>query len=160
MTKQLRTIGLLILLASSVSFAQVPATADVLMDVHGSLWLTKVRDLSLGYVFQGATNVQVDPITGGDQAAYFEFVTNPDLSVNVSFSSSDLTDGTHSISFTGALAGSTSSNQKDASLLTSGRHIIASSDGNYYFWAGGSAQLSDTQPFGVYQGSFTLSIAY
>jgi len=130
------------------------------MKVNGTTTLTKVRDMHLGFVVQGITYFAIDPISGNAHTAYFIFVGNPNSPVDVSFSSSNLTDGANNISFTGTLAGGSSTTEGDATLISNGTPITTNSDGEYYFWAGGSATLSPTQPFGTYSGSFTLSIAY
>jgi len=136
------------------------ATAQVYMDIKGTVTLTKARDLSMGVVVQGVTSINVDPIKGGSQAAYFIFVADPNSPVFATFSFTNLTSGTSNIAFTGLLAGNSSSSQSDAVLLTSGSTIQTNSDGEYNFWAGGTANLSPAQPFGIYTGSFMLTIAY
>jgi len=160
MKKILLTLECLSFLLANKAFAQTTATADVYMKVNGSVTLTKVRDLDMGIVVQGITSVSIDPITGGGLAACFLFEGEENSSVTVSFTSANLTSGTDNISFTGALAGCGSSEQSDATPITSGNPVITNPDGNYYFWAGGTAELSPDQPFGIYTGSFTLSIAY
>jgi len=114
----------------------------------------------MGLVVQGVTSVNIDPIKGGSQAAYFIFVADPNSPVFATFSSTNLTSGTYSIAFTGLLAGNSSPTQGDAVLLTSGSTIETNSSGEYHFWAGGAATLSPTQPFGTYSGTFALTIAY
>jgi hypothetical protein len=140
--------------------AQLTETAPVYLDVKGTVTLTKVRDLSMGFVMQGITSVTIDPISSGSQTAYFIFAGTPNSSIVVSFSSTELTDGVDNIIFTNALAGSGASDQHNATLLASGDPITTNSAGEYYFWAGGTANLSPTQPYGIYTGSFTLSVAY
>lgn len=151
----------LICISLSQTFAQsAHVTATVNLHLSGTVSLTKVRDLNMGFVMQGVTSATIDPTTGGRQTAYFIFSGEPDLPIFVSFSSSNLTSGADHITFTGALAGGTSSIQDDPSLIANGDPIITGSDGTYCFWAGGTATLSPTQPFGIYSGDFTLSIAY
>ena len=76
-------------LAIGKSFAQtVSATSDVYLQVKGTTSLTKVRDLSMGLVVQGISSVNIDPISGGTQTAYFFFLGEPNSPVIVSFSSS------------------------------------------------------------------------
>jgi hypothetical protein len=142
------------------TWAQMMATAEVYLNVKGTVTLTTVRDLNMGIVVQGISSINVDPIKGGSQAAYFIFVADPNTSVFASFSFTNLTNGTDNIAFTGLLAGNSSSSQSDAVLLTNGSTIETNSSGEYQFWAGGAANLSPSQPFGVYSGTFTLTIAY
>ncbi len=157
----LMSLVLISSLAIGKSFAQtVSATSEVYLQVKGTTSLTKVRDLSMGLVIQGFTSVNINPISGGSEAAYFFFVGEPNSPVTASFSSSDLTSGTYTIAFTGTLAGSGAPDQHNATLIASGDPVISNSDGEYYFWSGGTANLSPTQPYGIYTGSFTLSIAY
>lgn len=155
-------IGFLFLnfIVPSKARAQLTETAPVYLDVKGTVTLTKVRDLSMGFVLQGVTSITIDPIIGGSQVAYFVFAGQPNSPVTVSFSSSELTSGSYTIIFTGALAGSGAPDQHNGSLIANGDPVITNSDGEYYFWAGGTADLSPTQPYGIYTGSFTLSIAY
>ncbi len=152
---------LFISISASQTFAQsAHVTATVNFHLGGTVSLTKVRDLNMGFVIQGLTSTTIDPISGDGKTAYFIFVSEPFLPVFVSFSSSDLTDGPEKIAFTSLLAGSSSSKQEDAKSLTEGRQVTTSEEGAYYFWGGGTATLSPAQPFGVYSGSFILSIAY
>jgi hypothetical protein len=152
---------LLISVSASQTFAQsAHVTATVNFHLSGTVSLTKVRDLDMGFVIQGVGSTTIDPISGDGKTAYFIFVGEPNSPVFVSFSSSDLTDGPIKIAFTSLLAGNSSSSQEDATLLTEGRQVVTSEEGAYYFWGGGTTTLSPTQPFGVYIGSFILSIAY
>jgi hypothetical protein len=114
----------------------------------------------MGFIIQGMTSTTIDPINGDGEAAYFIFVSEPNLPVFVSFSSSSLTNGIDNIALTASVAGNSESAQKDAILLTEGTEVITSQDGTYYFWGGGTAALSQAQPFGIYTGTFTLSITY
>ena len=142
------------------SFAQTTTTAAVALHVKGTLSITAVRGLSFGYVVQGTTEVDVDPITSGDRAALFVFTGASKSSFIVSFSSTDLTSEDNKITFAPRLAGSTESTQTQADSIASGNSVNTNSSGEYNFWAGGSAKLSPTQPFGVYSGTFFLTIIY
>ncbi len=138
----------------------VTATALVNMTMKPTMGLTTGRDLTFGFVVQGVTSIYVDPITGGNSAAYFSLSAPPNTPVTVTFSSGVLSDGSNSIAFNGALSGGPSTTQNQSSQLTSGNTITTNSSGEYYFWAGGTANLSPTQPIGTYVGSFVLTIAY
>jgi Domain of unknown function (DUF4402) len=130
------------------------------LGVRATMALSTGRDLTFGSVIQGETSVSVDPIAGGNNAAFFSFTTSPNTPVTVTFSSSSLSYGVNSIFFTGTLAGNSGSNQSEATIIPSGNTITTNSSGDFYFWAGGTAHLSPTQPIGAYAGSFTLTVAY
>ena len=150
-------------LLSDKTLAQSPLTtmtAEVSIKVNGAITLAKVRDLNMGFVVQGVTSENVDPIASGSQSAFFTLLADPNSSVAVSFSWSNLTNGSDDITFTGTLAGNNSSSQNNATLIKNGNTITTNLKGGYFFWAGGTAYLSPTQPLGTYSGDFTLSIAY
>jgi hypothetical protein len=138
----------------------VSTSALVNLKVRSTSALTVNRDLSMGIVIQGTTSLSVDPVNGGNSAAYFSLSGPPNTSVTVTFSSTSLTDGVRSIPFAGILAGSKGTVQSQATLLSNGSAATTSPTGEYYFWAGGAATLSPTQPIGFYAGSFVLTIAY
>ncbi len=159
----LTSFVLLSLIIVNETFAQFPtatATATVSMLVNGTTALTKIRDLDMGFVVQGNTSLDIDPITGGTQTAYFIFIADPNSTAIISFSAGNLTSGSDVIAFTGLLAGGTSPNQRDAVSLASGIPFTSSPTGTFYFWAGGAAALSTVQPLGTYSGNFTLAITY
>jgi len=159
--KILTTLVLLCTIAATESFAQPSTTtANVTIKINGAMTLTKLRDMDMGFVMQGVMSISVDPITGGAQTAYFTFDAGPNASATVSFSSTNLTSGADNMPFTCSLAGGNSPNQNNASIVSSGDAVTTSSTGTYYFWAGGTADLSPTQPLGTYSGDFILSVAY
>ena len=138
----------------------VSTSALVNMKVKSTSSLTVNRDLSMGVVVQGTTSLNVDPINGGNSAAYFSLSAPPNTPVTVTFSSTPLTDGVNLILFSGTLAGGNGTEQSQATLLSNGSAATTSPTGNYYFWAGGKAILSASQSIGFYAGSFVLTIAY
>ncbi|HQT92622.1 MAG TPA: hypothetical protein PL001_11425, partial [Candidatus Kryptobacter bacterium] len=75
----------------------VSTSALVNMNVKSTSSLTVNRDLSMGVVIQGATSLIVDPVNGGNSAAYFSLSAPPNTPVTVTFSSTSLTDGVNSI---------------------------------------------------------------
>lgn len=119
----------------------VSTSALVNMKVKSTSSLTVNRDLSMGVVIQSATSLTVDPINGGNSAAYFSLSAPPNTPVTVTFSSTPLTDGVNSILFSGTLAGSNGTVQSQATLLSNGSAATTSPTGSYYFWAGGRAIL-------------------
>lgn len=44
--------------------------------------------------------------------------------------------------------------------IKSGRKIRLSSEGKLYLWVGGEISISENQPIGDYEGTFTITIAY
>lgn len=138
----------------------VSTSALVNLNVRSTTGISVNRDLSMGAVIQGTTSLSVDPINGGNSAAYFSLSASPNAQVTVTFSSTPLTDGIHSILFSGTLAGSAGSVQSQAATLVNGGVATTSPTGDYYFWAGGTATLSPTQAIGFYAGSFVLTVAY
>ena len=158
------SLSLLLLLtfyADGLTNAQLLfATTDVEMHVIGAPTLIKSRDLNFGSVWQGMTTLTVNPVTGGNSAAFFTLTTQANSSVSISFSSTDLTSGTNSISFSGLLSGNSSPDQNTSALISSGNSLTAGPSGDFYLWAGGTANLAPDQLIGVYTGSFTITIVY
>ena len=138
----------------------VSTSALVNLNIRSTTGLTVNRNLSMGAVVQGTTSLTVDPVSSGNSAAFFSLTAAPDTPVTVTFSSTSLTDGAHSILFSGTIAGSDRSVQSQAAMLINGGMATTSPTGDYYFWAGGTANLSPLQAIGFYAGSFVLTVAY
>jgi len=142
-------------------FAQTVTTpADVNLNVNNEISITKIRDLRMGTVVQGTTtSVNINPLSSGS-SAYFTLTASPNSSETITFSSTNLTNGSGTIMFTGALAGNDQPIQPRAILIVSGNAITTNATGDFYLWAGGSAALSPNQAIGEYTGSFTVSVVY
>lgn len=139
---------------------QATAITTVGMTVKGQVSFSVERNLNLGVVEQGVTHITVDPINGGYSAGYFIFGSSPHNPIIVSYATTSLVSDGNTIKFSGKMAGGTSSEQTGAVILSSGTGLVTNSQGQYFFWIGGTANLSQDQPLGVYTGSFTISIAY
>ncbi len=163
MTFRVLIVGILLLILSSACNAQqhiVTATATVDMTMKPNMGLAAARNMSMGTVTQGLTSIDVNPITGGNAAAYFAFSAPPNTPVTVSYAFTSLSNGPSTIDFNGLLAGSEADNQTKSSIILNGSTIVTNSDGGFHFWAGGSAKLSRSQQLGIYTGTFVLTITY
>ncbi len=154
-------IAAMLIVGGTNAYAQTTtAFASANIVVKGLVSLSALRNLELGTVVQGVTEIQVNPVTGGGSAAYFTFGSSPHTQIIVTFSSTRLTFNGSSIQFTGELAGSPTSVQAQSIIIKDGTGLVTNSKGHYHFWVGGSAKLSPDQPLGVYIGNFTMTIAY
>jgi hypothetical protein len=160
MRKILLSVIMLISFTVSETFAQsATAVGDVYMSVNDEISLTKIRDLNMGYVVQGVTSVNINPLTS-NASAYFTFAASPNSFAAVFYSSTNLESGSNTIAFTGNLVGNDNTAQNLSTLVRSGATITTNASGNYYLWAGGTASLAPDQPIGTYSGSFTISVTY
>lgn len=142
------------------TFAQsATSVGEVHLSVNSEISLTKIRDLNMGYVIQGITSVNINPLTNG-ASAYFTFAASPNASARVSYSSTNLQSGTNTISFTGDLAGNDNTDQNFSAPVRNGATITTSFSGSYYLWSGGTALLAPDQPIGAYTGSFTILVSH
>ncbi len=128
------------------AFAQsVVTTSEVNMMVEGGIVLTKVRDMHVGAVIQGTTNVNINPLTSGS-SAYFTLSSSPNSSETVTFSATNLTSGTETITFTGTIAGSNEPIQPHATLIKDGGAITTNGSGQFYIWAEAPRPLQQANP--------------
>jgi hypothetical protein len=155
-------VAILTAFAASESYAQ-SQSATVNLSVNSAIGIVKNRDLNFGTVSQGITTASISPITGGASAAMFTVTAAASTLLNVTFSTTDLTDGGgHTITFAGAgtLSGLNANTQASSASVSSGGTVTTNASGNYYFWAGGTATLSPTQAANAYSGTFTLTLSY
>ncbi len=152
--------AMLVVSGTNANAQTTTAFASANIVVKGLVSLSALRNLELGTVVQGITQIQVNPITGGGSAAYFTFASSPHTPIIVTFSSTRLTFDGNSIEFSGELAGSPSPVQAQSIIIKNGNGLVTNAKGQYHFWVGGSAKLSPDQPLGFYTGNFTMTIAY
>lgn len=150
----------------SGAFAQTVAatqTAEVNLTVQPAMTLTNVTPLDFGTQVRGATDVSVDPVSGGNNAAYFTLTgapTSQSLQVSWTASASLSFNGTN-ISWTPSVAVNDTSVQPQAATITSGSTKRASTSGALWIWVGGTiASIPIGAPAGVYSGDITLTVQY
>lgn len=153
---------ILMAFAAGESYAQ-SQSATVNLVVNSAISIVKNRDMNFGTLSQGITTTSISPITGGASAAAFTVTAAASTLLNVTFATTDLTDGGgHTITFAGAgtLSGLNANTQASSASVSSGGTVTTNGSGNYYFWAGGTATLSPTQAANAYSGTFTLTLSY
>lgn len=131
-------------------------------DVLGSIRLTTIKNMDFGTIQPGQQTVNISPVSD-PEAAKMVAAGKPEARIRVSYLSQwELTNtqANSSITFTYRVAGSDIDNQETAELLeTENRDLTFNSEGEYYFWIGGTADISNAQP-GNYEGEFTIEIEY
>lgn len=130
--------------------------------VIGSIELTTIRNMQFGRVQPGQQIVDISP-TQDAEAGKMVASGIPNSKIRISYNSEwELTNTQSSepITFNYRVAGSETDDQDTAELLEiENRDLNFNSDGNYYFWIGGSTNISNVQP-GNYEGEFTIEIEY
>lgn len=102
MKKSLAIAALLFAFAAGESFAQ-SQSATVSLTVNSAISIVKNNDMAFGVVSQGITTAAINPVTGGASAAKFTVTAAASTLLNVTFTTTDLSDGSgHTISFAGA----------------------------------------------------------
>ncbi len=166
MTKSLIIVVLFAAFTGSGAFAQAKSTtqtADVTLTVQPAMTLTNVTPLDFGTQVRGAAEVTVDPINGGNNAAYFTLTGAPasqSLQVSWTASASLSFEGTN-IPWTPAVAVNDTSIQSQATSITSGGTKRASTSGALWIWVGGTiASIPIGAQAGAYSGDITLTVQY
>lgn len=158
-------VALLMILAPALVSAQtqsVSQTVDVNLTVTAAMALNVTQSLDFGSTFQGASNVTINPITGGSNAGFATLTSAPgSQSLTVSWTNTSLTNGSTTISWTPSVAGSATNTQTGATDLTNDGSVTASSSGSYYIWVGGTIpSVPSAASTGAYTGTLTLTVAY
>jgi len=149
------------------SFAQTQSVgqqANVNMTVQTAMVLTNVggRVLNFGTRAQGATNITVDPITGGANTAPFALTLAPaGQVVNVSWTHVDMTNGGTTVTWAPSVSVNNVNVQGTSAVISSGGTVTADGSGNAWMWVGGTiASIPGSAPAGAYNGSVTLTVSY
>lgn len=136
----------------------ISANATVVTDIE----LTTMRNINFGKVQPGQQAVDISP-TRDARAGKMVATGIPNSQIRVSYISEwQLTNSrtNHTLTFNYRVAASETDNQDTAELLqTQNRDLSFNQEGRYYFWIGGSADISNIQP-GNYEGEFTIEIEY
>jgi hypothetical protein len=156
--KKLILVAVLLLTVSALSFAQ-STTANITANVNATLSITRLTDLAIGNVNQGATvtiasNVAAAAsflVTGAATAATTVAVTFP----------TDLISGVNTLPFTGQIprwntvAGAGASTAFGA--LTGGS-TTTNGTGNLWVYVGGGVTAGVAQAVGSYTGTITVGV--
>jgi len=124
--------------------------------------LITIRNIQFGNAQPGQNQINIIP-TRDTRAGKMKATGRPDASIKVSYVRTwqlSRTDGPGKLNFRYRVAGNTKDDQSTAELLQNdNRDLHFNSDGEYYFWIGGQANIQNAQP-GNYQGDFTIEIEY
>lgn len=166
MIKSLFVVLLYSIIAWQAAFAQTQSnsqTATVNLTVQSAMTLTNVSPLDFGSQVQGATNVTVDPVTGGSNTASFTLTGAPgNQTLQVSWTASaNLTFGATNVPWTPAVAVNNTSTQSGATTISSGGTKDADASGDLWLWVGGTiSSIPAAAPAGAYTGTITLTVQY
>lgn len=146
----------------SVGAAQSSASeaATISANVIKALSLAKLSagNLSFGLAARGSTD-QINYRSSG--AAHFRSTGQVASSIDVSFTTTTLSNGASSLTFTPTVAGNTVDNKNAASVLNSGTDVtLHGTTGEYFLWVGGTLVVSSAATLGAYSGAWTLTLAY
>ncbi|PKD44187.1 hypothetical protein [Rhodohalobacter barkolensis] len=160
-----RLLGLFILaLLPLFAFAQSQQNVSISVSatVAGTVEMITINTVDFDDIEQEGSEIRVDPIFGersgkmvarGTPNAEFrvDYIRQREL-VNL--------DGEGIIFFNYEVAGNGIDDQETAELLDQDiRDLQFNEEGEFYFWIGGTIDLSDVNP-GSYQGEFTIEIEY
>jgi hypothetical protein len=156
--KKLILVAVLLLTVSALLFAQ-STTANITANVNATLTITRLTDLAIGNVNQGATVTIVSNVA----AASSFLVTGAASSattVTVTFPA-NLTSGANTMPFTGQIprwntvAGAGTSTAFPA--LTGGT-TNTNGTGNLWVYVGGGVTAAAAQAVGSYSGTITVAV--
>lgn len=124
--------------------------------------LITIRNIQFGDAQPGQNQISISP-TGDTRAGKMKATGRANAPIKVSYVRNwqlSRTDGPGKLNFHYEVAGNTKDDQSTAELLQNdNRDLHFNSDGEYYFWIGGQANIQNAQP-GNYQGDFTIEIEY
>ncbi len=165
--KTLVVVSLIVLAASTVSFAQTSASQSVTVEatiLQGLAVTVSGGPLNFGTLVAGATP---SPISAQSSAVEYTITGNGASSVKVTYASASLNGPNGStLNFTPSVYGAGSSTlQSSSSSVASGSAVSLSGTngrvGNYYLWLGGDlGTIPGNQTPGSYSGTFTLTVSY
>lgn len=148
--------------AQSTGQQKSDVSINVNATVTGSIELTTIRNMNFGQVVPRQQTIDISP-TQDPEAGKMVASGIPNARIRVRYirewnlvsSRSEVP-----LTFNYRIAGNQVDNQETAELLeTDNRDLNFNSDGEYYFWIGGNANIANVQP-GNYEGEFTIEIEY
>jgi hypothetical protein len=156
--KRLILVAVLLLTVSALSFAQ-STTANITANVNATLSITRLTDLTIGNVNQGAT-VTIPSTVVAAAAFLVTGAASSATSVTVTLPA-DLTSGANTMPFTGQIprwntvAGAGTSTAFGA--LTGGA-TPTNGTGNLWVYIGGGVTAALAQAVGSYTGAITVAV--
>lgn len=130
--------------------------------VEGSINLTTIRSINLGEVQPGQEQINISPIRNPN-AGKMVASGIPNARIRVSFIREWQLLGSQNketITYIYQVAGNTVEDQSTAELLeTDNRNLQFNDQGRYYFWIGGTVDISNANPDN-YEGEFTIEVEY
>lgn len=136
----------------------ISATATV----QGNIEMTTLHNMNFEDIQPSQNQLTINPVQDSE-AGKMVASGVPDERIRVQFIREwQLTNdrGGNPISFTYNVAGNTVDEQSTAEILeTDNRNLEFNSEGEFYFWIGGTGDISEAQP-GNYEGEFTIEIEY
>lgn len=130
--------------------------------VRGSIELTTMRNMDFGKVQPGQETIDINP-TQDAEAGKMIASGRPNAKIRVQYQRtwqlrSNRND--EPLTFYYRVAGNQIDEQETAELLeTDNRDLNLNEEGDFYFWIGGKANISNAKP-GNYEGEFTIEIEY
>lgn len=141
---------------------QQNVTINVSATVAGTVEMITINTVDFDEIEQEGSEVRVDPIFG-ERAGKMIARGTPNAEFRVDYiRERELINqnGDGVIFFSYEVAGNDIDDQETSELLDQDiRDLQFNDDGEFYFWVGGSVDLSDINP-GNYQGEFTIEIEY
>lgn len=135
---------------------------DVSARVVDTIELTTIRNMSFEDIQPSQSELSISPVQDAN-AGKMVASGIPNARMRVQFLREwQLTNsrGGPPLTFFYQLAGNSVDEQSTAELLqTDNRNLEFNSDGEYYFWIGGTVNISEAEP-GSYEGEFTIEIEY
>ncbi len=160
-----RLLGLFItalLPVLAVAQSQQNVSISVSATVAGTVEMITINTVDFENIEQEGSVIRVDPIFG-ERAGKMIARGTPNAEFRVDYiRQRELAnmDGSGFIFFDYEVAGNTIDDQETSELLDQDiRDLQFNDEGEFYFWIGGTVDLSDVDP-GSYQGDFTIEIEY
>jgi hypothetical protein len=155
--KKIILVAVLLVTVSALSFAQ-STTANITANVNATLTITRLTDLALGNVNQGATATVLSTAAA---ASSFQITgaASTGTTVTVTFPA-NLTSGANNLPFTGQIpryntvAGAAASTAFGA---LSGGSTNTNATGNLWIYVGGGVTAGASQATGSYSGTLTVA---
>jgi hypothetical protein len=156
--KKLILTAVLLTGLAALSFAQ-STTANITANVNATLTITRLTDLNIGNVNQGAT-VTIASNVAAASSFLITGAASSSTTVNVTFPA-NLTSGVNTMPFTGQIprwntvAGAGTSTAFGA--LTGGT-ATSNATGNLWVYVGGGVTAAPAQAVGSYTGTITVAV--
>lgn len=130
--------------------------------VQGNIEMTTLRNMDFEDIQPSQNEITIEPVQDpqagkmvasgvANERIRVQFIREWELTSN---------EGGQPITFTYNIAGNSTDDQSTAEILdTDNRDLEFNSEGEYYFWIGGNANIGEAEP-GNYEGEFTIEIEY